>query len=1077
MRQLVAPVVLTQCIDVEWSKPGLPLKKSSGRCVIRDVNNIMVQFNDDDLGPEPLPIPHSDEELVIFNIEVRPLTDLPMRPISKSNRELPANPRIVAYVDGGANPNPGPAAAGIHVFESTSQGIRERKFGKFYPSTTNNAAEFAAMIGMLRLLHSMYKEGEAIVYCDAQLVFDALTAPKHSKRHSNLKQLADTARELYLGLVGRVTLVHMLRVHGNFGDAVATDCINRGGDTGYTETFPDCPVVMPKSSRPQAAPLIIEPKPPECLKIETIDDFIKLRHFKTRGTVPPHAYTQWGTIVARQLSTILKASSVEERDRFIIELFALPTRFLPAQASAARVVQHLSSAQPFNVELQSRGQRERDPNERVQRLAEAVHRNAMDYRLKSANKLISHGINGDIPFEEKVAGLRAKLVDKDPDDVDDAPIGFEDVPAFSGGEVVSTLKAVNRQCATSIDGWTKDIFMAAIKGAPGVADSLAAVLHIILTQPLSPLLSSIVRLARLVGLPKQPRGVRPIAISSVWLKLLGTIALERDNIKPSRQQYAVGRKDGCLQIVHEIRATLERLNADIADDHYVTAKFDMSNAFNSLRRKHLRKCVRRHSATTRQYFRLCYEEASDLAVFGPQGYEKLVMDDGVRQGDSTSSYLFCIGVDEPLQELLQLGYLCWMYCDDLTIIVRRSEVDKCVEAVARAFAKIGLKINEDKTEVFDPTVPREKPFVVLGIDLANTTAFFDEKIAKAKLYFDTIDRLPLHPQLKTILLRLCGSPKLLYILKGMAPQHTEHIARTFDSMVRASLAKTLGFDDASELPLEMVHHTSGAGIPDLNSIREVLYKACKAQAIENIQSQVELVPSNPTALRNPTAPHNLDGSWLWFHDAMSPSEFITAFCVRLGIVPKHLRLHPVKCPCSTMITCDTAQIDHTLRCDRFTKVTHSTRHNMVRDAMARVAMQYGISTIKEPTIYTYEAGRKRPDLLFQTSVPIATDITIVMPDPTPMDAADRADKNKTKTHEDAVKALGHVFIPAAAEAYGLLGKGFTKLINALVRDLPPQYQWGFKCDFERAITTAMARSRATALYGAKWHVDTSPLAP
>ncbi len=158
-----------------------------------------------------------------------------------------------------------------------------------------------------------------------------------------------------------------------------------------------------------------------------------------------------------------------------------------------------------------------------------------------------------------------------------------------------------------------------------------------------------------------------------------------------------------------------------------------------------------YSATTRQYFRLCYEEASDLAVFGPQGYEKLVMDDGVRQGDSTSSYLFCIGVDEPLQELLQLGYLCWMYCDDLTIIVRRSEVDKCVEAVARAFAKIGLKINEDKTEVFDPTVPREKPFVVLGIDLANTTAFFDEKIAKAKLYFDTIDRLPLHPQLKTIL--------------------------------------------------------------------------------------------------------------------------------------------------------------------------------------------------------------------------------------------------------------------------------------------------------------------------------------
>jgi hypothetical protein len=1074
IRKIIGPLQVTQCVEVEWSMHDEPIQTSIGRCVMRDLNCAHIHYND--LGHEPLPLPPTSTDVVVYAINIRPLTDMPMRPINLSNRDIPVDPRFIAYIDGGSRPNPGPSGAGIHVYEKLPCGrVVERRHGKFYSATTNNAAELASMVAVLRLIHRMYP-GEGVIYMDSKLAFDALTGTL-SVKQKGLVDLAKIARDLYLTMVGRVTLVHMLRTFGNPGDAVATECINTAADIGASELFPDCPVVLPSSRRRPAAPTLVEPKPPACLDINTVDDFIKLRDFKTRGSVPPQAYAQWGTIVARQLAAILTADTAEKRDRFIIELLALPSRYLPARSSSARVVQHLSACRPFNIELKSRAQRARDQDDAVQRLAEAVHRNAMDFRLRSANKLISQGVGGDMPFDEKQAKLKAKLVPKDPDDADDPAIGFEDVPSISGKELMTALKSINRQCATSIDGWTKDIVVAAIKGAPDVAEQLSAVLHIILSQPLSPLLSEIMRLARLVGLPKANNGIRPIAISSIWMKLLGTIALHRDAIKPSRRQFAVGRKDGCLQIVHEIRAELDSLNADVADDQYVVLKFDASNAFNSLKRKHLRKCMRDHSATARQYFRLCYEAASTLAVFGPGDFVKLDMEDGVRQGDSTSSYMFCIGVDQPLEELIGMGYLCWMYCDDLTIIAKRSEVDKCVQDVAAAFAKVGLQINEEKTEVYDPTLPRNEPFVVLGIDLANTRAFFDEKIAKAKVYFDTIDRLPLHPQLKTVLLRLCGAPKLLYLLKGMAPQFTENIAKTFDDMVRSSLAKSLGLKDVGELPLKKVHHTSGAGIPNLCSVREILYRSCKAFALEHIRSDVELVPSDPTALSSPSARHNLDGSWLWYHDAMSPSEFIAAYCVRLGFVPSNLRLWPIKCHCGTMITNDSQQIDHTFRCDRFTKVTHATRHNMVRDSMARVAMQYGISTIKEPTMYTYVAGRKRPDLLFQTSTPIATDITIVMPGDVPMDAAHAADEQKCKTHIDAVKSLGHVFIPAAAEAYGLLGKGFTKLIDELLRDLAPQYQWGFKNEFTRAITTAMARSRASALYGSKWHMSSSIFAP
>ena len=1066
---------MTQEVEVEWTIDNGALHVDVGTCVVRYPNFVHVDYGE--MGTYPLP-PKS-ESVQIYRVTVKPFTKLLIKKPRLANRALPEHPELVIYCDGGARPNPGPAGAGIHVFSHhhLDGSVCEQRHGKFYASTSNNAAEFASAIAAMRLILREFSSVDNIVlYTDSELVFKNLTGQCEVKLQA-LRPLSTTARDLYLLLVQRVTLVHMHREDGNPADLVATTVIATAADLGLADLFPECPTIIPKQHRAPAAPVLIEPTPPPCLQIEDLDDFIKLRDFKTRGTIPPQAYSMWGSIVGRQLGAILTATTTEARDRYIVEFFALPTRYLPARAWATRVIQHLTANRPFRLELNSsRAQRERDGNEKVHRMAEAVHRSAMEFRLRSANKVISNGVEGDLTFDEKVQKLEAKLVPKDEDDVDDAAIDYEEVPCISAKEVQVALRAINRQCATSIDGWTKDLLTAAIKGAPYVAENLGAVLHILLSQRLSPLLSEIMRLARLVGLPKSNGGVRPIAISNVWMKLMGTIALQRDGIKPSRRQYAVGRKDGCLQIIHEIRDELQKLNADIADDQYVVVKFDAQNAFNALRRKHLRACIATHSVTTRQYFRLCYEESSTLAVFGPQEYKKLMMEDGVRQGDSTSSYLFCIGVDGPLEELVRKGYRCWMYCDDLTVIVKRSEAEAAVTVVAEEFAKIGLKINEEKTEIFDPFVPRSEPFIVLGIDLANTTTFFEDKIAKAKVYFDTVDALPLHPQLKTVLLRLCGAPKLIYLLKGMAPQFTETIAETFDDMVLSSLAKAIGVS-VNELPLETVHHTSGAGIPSLKNIRADLYNASRNYAIERIQSAVELVPSDPTALSSPSARHNMDASWLWYHDAMTPAEFIAAFCVRLGFLPSHLRIHPIKCHCGTVVTSDAAQIDHTFRCDRFTRFTHATRHNMVRDAMARVAMQYGLSAIVEPSIYTYTAGRKRPDIVFQTSTAIATDITIVMPTDTPGDAACDADERKIKTHTDAVKALGHIFIPAAAEAYGLMGKGFTKLVDALTRDLATPYQWGFSNDMNRAITTAMARSRAAALYGSKQMHDANKIAP
>ena len=108
------------------------------------------------------------------------------------------------------------------------------------------------------------------------------------------------------------------------------------------------------------------------------------------------------------------------------------------------------------------------------------------------------------------------MVSPDPDHPHSCSFKPKDVPAIHGKEVFKALKKINRQCSTSIDGWTKDLLNCAMRTVPGLADEIAQVLTIILSQPLSPLLLDCIRVARLVGIPKDDNGIRPIAVASIW---------------------------------------------------------------------------------------------------------------------------------------------------------------------------------------------------------------------------------------------------------------------------------------------------------------------------------------------------------------------------------------------------------------------------------------------------------------------------------------------------------------------------------------------------------------------------------
>ncbi len=283
-----------------------------------------------------------------------------------------------------------------------------------------------------------------------------------------------------------------------------------------------------------------------------------------------------------------------------------------------------------------------------------------------------------------------------------------------------------------------------------MADDFAALLHHLITQPLSPNLRSIICAARLVGIPKDGGGVRPIAVSSIFLKLIGTICMKREAKPTCAHQYAIAQRDGASRILHEIAA------GRTSDS--IIVKFDIVNAFNAMSRDVVNTVIKNHDQGIQQYFRLVYGVSTPLCVYGPDEHVVIDMPNGIRQGDSTSTYLFAHCVDTALLQIARVTP-SWMYVDDLTICTTKAQLQSVLGVVHDAFASIGLKLNPAKTRIFAsgvgsllegvPTSTYGKEiFKLLGADLSETREFEEEQIRKQKNYFQLLNSIAskLHPQ-------------------------------------------------------------------------------------------------------------------------------------------------------------------------------------------------------------------------------------------------------------------------------------------------------------------------------------------
>jgi len=139
----------------------------------------------------------------------------------------PSQPaEIVAYIDGGARGNPGPAGFGVRIERPDGTLIEE--FSESIGVATNNVAEYR---GLLAALEWARKHGASGVHLrsDSQLLVQQMLG-NYKVKHPSLQPLHAKA-QLLSHEIGRVTFEHVRREANRDADRLANAAMDDAAGT------------------------------------------------------------------------------------------------------------------------------------------------------------------------------------------------------------------------------------------------------------------------------------------------------------------------------------------------------------------------------------------------------------------------------------------------------------------------------------------------------------------------------------------------------------------------------------------------------------------------------------------------------------------------------------------------------------------------------------------------------------------------------------------------------------------------------------------------------------------------------
>ena len=134
--------------------------------------------------------------------------------------------------------------------------------------------------------------------------------------------------------------------------------------------------------------------------------------------------------------------------------------------------------------------------------------------------------------------------------------------------------------------------------------------------------------ANLTALRKKDGGIRPIAVGNVFRRLASKIAAKRVIPELRRQlplvQLGVGVSGGCEDAAHAVRAFVQ---SSVVHENNVLIKFDMQNAFNTVRRDHFLEVCSSRAPSILHLASTAYATSSHLVI----GNETILSETGVNK--------------------------------------------------------------------------------------------------------------------------------------------------------------------------------------------------------------------------------------------------------------------------------------------------------------------------------------------------------------------------------------------------------------------------------------------------------------